>query len=114
VYPLAEAAFYLATAPKSHTYFHARAQVEAEGVSEVPDPLKDASCDARGLGHGKGYPYPHDYAGHWVAQNYLPREIAGMTPSQEGYERVVAERLVRGAAQGAGHREARSAHVRAR
>jgi len=101
VYPLVEATLYLATVPKSNTtthYFRARAQIEAEGAGEVPDPLKDASRDARGLGHGKGYLYPHDYAGHWVAQNYLPREIAGMTfytPSQEGYERIVAERLAR-------------------
>ena len=82
VYPLMEATLYLATVPKSNTmthYFRARAQIEAEGAGEVPDLLKDASRDARGLGHGKGYLYPHDYTGHWVAQNYLPREIAGMT-----------------------------------
>ena len=101
VYPLVEATLYLATAPKSNTathYFRARTHIEAEGVGEVPDPLKDASRDARGLGHGTGYLYPHDYAGHWVAQNYLPREIAGLTfytPSEEGYEKVIAERLAR-------------------
>lgn len=101
IYPLVEATLYLATAPKSNSathYFRARAQIEAEGVGEVPDHLKDANRDARGLGHGKGYLYPHEFDQHWVAQNYLPREISGMTfytPSGQGYEQVVAERLAR-------------------
>ncbi len=101
MYPLVEATLYLATAPKSNTathYFRARAQIEAEGAGEVPDHLKDANRDARGLGHGRGYLYPHEFEGHWTPQNYLPREIAGLTfytPSDQGYERIVAERLAR-------------------
>lgn len=101
VYPLVEATLYLATAPKSNTathYFRARAHIEAEGADEVPDHLKDANRDARGLGHGKGYLYPHDFEGHWTAQNYLPPRVAGTTfytPSTEGYEQVIAERLAR-------------------
>ena len=45
-----------------------------------------------------GYLYPHDHPEHFVAQNYLPREIAGMTfyaPSGEGYEAEVGARLAR-------------------
>ncbi len=101
MYPLVEATLYLATAPKSNTathYFRARAHIEAEGVSEVPDHLKDGHRDAHGLGHGRGYAYPHDYEGHWVAQGYLPRELWGLvfyTPSTEGYERIIAERVNR-------------------
>jgi putative ATPase len=101
MYPIVEATLYLATAPKSNTagnYFRARAQIEAEGAGEVPDHLKDANRDAKGLGHGKGYKYPHDFDGHFTPENYLPREIAGMTfysPSSEGYEQQVAERLER-------------------
>ena len=101
VYPLVEATLYLATAPKSNSagnYFRARAQIEAEGAGEVPDHLKDANRDAKGLGHGKGYQYPHEFDQHFVAQNYLPREISGMTfyaPSNVGYEQQVAERLER-------------------
>jgi putative ATPase len=101
MYPIVEATLYLATAPKSNTagnYFRARAQIEAEGAGEVPDHLKDANRDAKGLGHGKGYQYPHEFDGHFTPQNYLPREIAGMTfysPSSEGYEQQVAERLER-------------------
>jgi putative ATPase len=101
MYPLVEATLYLATAPKSNTtthYFRARAQIEAQGAGEVPDHLKDANRDAQSLGHGRGYLYPHDFEGHWAPQNYLPREIAGLTfytPSHEGYEKAVAERLAR-------------------
>jgi putative ATPase len=101
MYPIVEATLYLATAPKSNSagsYFRARAQIEAEGAGEVPDHLKDANRDAKGLGHGKGYLYPHEFDGHFTPQNYLPREIAGMTfyePAREGYEREVAERLER-------------------
>ncbi|HRA01131.1 MAG TPA: AAA family ATPase [Thermoflexales bacterium] len=101
MYPLAEATLYLATAPKSNSaggYFRARAQIEAEGAGEVPDPLRDANRDRKGLGHGEGYIYPHDFPEHWAPQNYLPREIAGMTfyaPSGVGYEKDVQERLAR-------------------
>jgi putative ATPase len=101
IYPLVEATLYLATAPKSNTanqYFNARKQIEREGAGEVPDHLKDASRDAKGLGHGKGYQYPHSFDEHFVAQNYLPRGISGMTfytPSNVGYEQAVAERLER-------------------
>ncbi len=101
MYPIVEATLYLATAPKSNSagnYFRARAQIEAEGAGEVPDHLKDPSRDGEGLGHGKGYVYPHDLPEHWAPQNYLPREIAGMsffTPSGVGYEQAVQERLAR-------------------
>ncbi len=101
IFPLVEATLFLATAPKSNTathYFNARAQIEREGAGEVPDHLKDANRDAKGLGHGKGYVYPHAFDEHWTPQNYLPREIAGMTfytPSGVGYEATVAERLER-------------------
>jgi putative ATPase len=101
MFPIVTATLYLATAPKSNTamsYFRARAQIEREGAGEVPDHLKDANRDAKGLGHGAGYAYPHDFSGHFTPQNYLPKDIAGMTfyaPSGEGYESTVAERLAR-------------------
>ena len=98
-YHLAECTLYLATAPKSNScgaYFRALAAVEEEGKTEVPDHLKDAHRDAGALGHGKGYQYPHDFPGHWVAQQYLPDALRGRrfyTPGTEGYEREIAERL---------------------
>ena len=101
IFPLVEATLFLATAPKSNTatnYFNARTQIEQEGAGDVPDHLKDANRDAKGLGHGKGYLYPHSFDEHWVPQNYLPRGVSGMTfytPSGVGYEATVAERLER-------------------
>lgn len=101
IFPMVEATLYLATAPKSNTtthYFSARAQIEREGAGEVPDHLKDGNRDAKGLGHGKDYIYPHEFEGHFTAQNYLPKDIAGMsfyTPSNQGYEQAVSDRLAR-------------------
>ncbi len=98
-YNLAQAAIYLATAPKSNStgaYFKALADVEREGKVEVPDHLKDASRDSKALGHGAGYKYPHDYPGHWVEQQYLPTALKGRRyyqPSDQGYEREIQERL---------------------
>jgi len=100
-YPLAEATLYLATAPKSNSakaYFTALALVEAEGQTQVPAHLQDASRDGKALGHGKGYQYPHDFPGHHVAQQYLPDALRGTRfyePGREGYEAQVAERLER-------------------
>ncbi len=78
-FPLAEAALYLATAPKSNSalgFFDALKSVEAE-AAEVPTHIKDASRDAKGFGHGEGYLYPHAFRDHWVAQEYLPETLRG-------------------------------------
>src|SRR5512140_986094 len=101
VYPIVEATLYLATAPKSNSagaYFRALKQVEAEGKVDVPSQLQDANRDAKALGHGKGYQYPHEFEGHHIPQNYLPDAIKGMRfyePSDQGYETQVADRLAR-------------------
>ncbi len=76
---LANAALYLATAPKSNStlgYFDAFKAVEAE-QAEVPNHLKDANRDHEGFGHGEGYLYPHAFRDHWVAQEYLPESLRG-------------------------------------
>ena len=96
---LAQAAIYLATAPKSNSagaYFKALADVEEEGLVEVPDHLKDSTRDGEALGHGEGYKYPHKYPGHFVRQQYLPDRLQGRhyyRPSDQGYERLIKERL---------------------
>jgi putative ATPase len=100
-YALAEATLYLATAPKSNSasaYWKALADVERDGIVEVPNHLKDASRDGKALGHGQGYRYPHDYPGHHVRQQYLPDRLQGhryYEPGVLGYERQIAERLRR-------------------
>jgi putative ATPase len=96
---LAECCLYLATAPKSNTtlsYFDALRYVEQEQTGDVPNPLKDASRDAKGLGHGQGYRYPHAYREGYVPQQYLPENMQGLyfyNPKEEGYERKVVDRL---------------------
>jgi len=98
-YNLAQAAIYLATAPKSNSavaYFKALADVEEEGKTEVPDHLKDAHRDRKALGHGEGYKHPHSYPGHYVKQQYLPDELQGRRyyePSEQGYEKEIKKRL---------------------
>jgi putative ATPase len=98
---LAEATLYLATAPKSNSVLaiaKALEDVEREGEIEVPDHLKDASRDAKGLGHGQGYRYPHNFPGHHVAQQYLPAALQGRRwykPGDQGYEQEIAERLAK-------------------
>ena len=96
---LAQCCLYLATAPKSnstYTFFDALKYVENEQSGEVPNPLKDGNRDAEGLGHGKGYHYPHAYHNHYVSQQYLPDDMQGVyfyEPSDVGYERTIKERL---------------------
>ena len=91
-YHLAQATMYLALAPKSNStqaYFRAKAALEDQGATRVPAPLQDAHRDQKGLGHGQGYLYPHDYPGHWVDQVYLPadlRQASFYEPGTEGEE----------------------------
>lgn len=101
IYPIVEATLYLATAPKSNTataYFKAFKLIEERGITEVPNHLKDANRDAKALGHGKGYQYPHEHPEHFLPQQYLPKALLGTvfyTPSSQGYEQSVAQRLER-------------------
>ncbi|PWB51087.1 MAG: AAA family ATPase, partial [Anaerolineales bacterium] len=101
VYPIVEATLYLATAPKSNTatsYFKAFQLIEQEGTGDVPQHLQDSNRDAVALGHGKDYRYPHESPEHFLPQQYLPRSVLGTyfyTPSSQGYEAEVAERLQR-------------------
>jgi putative ATPase len=100
-FPLAQAALYLATAPKSNSvfaFFDALAAAEKEQEEEVPSHLRDASRDSEGFGHGANYLYPHAYRDHWVAQQYLPSSLQGRLfyqPSAQGYESGLAEQVQR-------------------
>lgn len=99
VFPIAEATLYLATAPKSNSamaYFKALEEIQAHGAGPVPIHLMDSSRDAKGLGHGQGYQYPHSFPGHHIPQQYLPSSLLGTEfyqPSDQGYEARIAERL---------------------
>ena len=95
--PLAEATVYVACAPKSNAAYlgieKALKDVEAGRVMEVPTHLKDASMDSEGLGHGKGYKYAHDYKGHFVEQEYMPKKVTYYEPTEIGFEKQFKERL---------------------
>ncbi len=96
--PLAMAALYIATAPKSNASYvaidNAIEAVRNEPSREVPDHLKDASYkSAKKLGAGVGYLYPHSYDGHYVKQVYMPEQKTFYTPSSEGFEKIVQERI---------------------
>ncbi|HZD57992.1 MAG TPA: AAA family ATPase [Anaerolineales bacterium] len=101
IYPIVEATLYLATAPKSNSagaYFKAFQLIEEEGKTDVPRHLQDANRDAKALGHGKGYQYPHEGPDHFLPQQYLPKALLGTyfyQPSTQGYEEQVVDRLAR-------------------
>jgi len=90
---LAEAAIYLARAPKSNSVVVAlgKASKDARSADPVPLHLKEPSGHPglKKLGFGKEYRYPHDYPGHVVAQQYRPARFEGeryYEPSGEGEE----------------------------
>ncbi len=103
-YALAQAAAYVASAPKSNraggAYFAALADVEEHGRLPVPLHLRPSSHRrlTREHGYGKGYLYPHDFEGADVEQQYLPDALAGKVyyePSDQGLEQQIGDRLAR-------------------
>ncbi len=96
--PLAQATVYCATAPKSNAsalgIWAAKADVEQGRTLPVPEHLKDAHYKgAKRLGHGQGYKYAHDYAGHVVEQEYAPTTKKYYEPTDQGFEVRVRERM---------------------
>ncbi len=80
--PLAETTIYLATCKKDNSAYlaidGALAKVRETGNLPVPLHLRNAPTSLmKDLGYADGYLYPHDFPGHWVAQQYLPDELTG-------------------------------------
>ena len=77
--PLAEACILLATAPKSNSACvaidRAQADLRAGKGRGFPRELQNVHADGTGFEREQGYPYPHDFPGHWVRQQYLPDEL---------------------------------------
>ena len=87
LYPLAQAALYLANTEKSNStlgLFDAIKVVRQAQKQQVPAHLRDAHRDGQAFGDGLGYRYPHAYAEHWVAQQYLPAALQGQVFWQPG------------------------------
>lgn len=95
--PLAQAAVYVACAPKSNAAYlgieSALKDVEEGKTLEVPDHLKDATGDCEEFGHGKGYKYAHDFKNHYVKQEYKPSDKTYYIPTDIGYEKKIKDWL---------------------
>jgi putative ATPase len=97
---LAEAAVYLATAPKSNSLYVAYSKIQEaikKGASEsVPMNIRNAPTPLmKELGYGEGYKYAHDYPDHIVDQQHLPDDQKGSrfyTPGNLGYEKEIDSR----------------------
>jgi putative ATPase len=98
--PLAQAAIYVACAPKSNAsaaaVWQAVADAQEKKTAAVPKHLKDSHyAAAKKMGFGADYKYPHSYEGAFVPQEYLPGEIRKKyyRPSDRGYEKNIGEYL---------------------
>ncbi len=99
--PLAQAATYLASAPKSNASYKAMLaaaqDVKGRGALPVPHHLRNApTALMQELGYGKDYKYAHNDQDHIVDQQHLPTELLGKryyAPLDSGYERQIQERL---------------------
>jgi putative ATPase len=98
---LAQAAVYLATAPKSNALYSAYQKVEKDvrELENMPVPLHIRNAPTslmRDLGYGKEYKYPHDYPDHFVEEEYLPENLKGKIyyhPTEQGFEKEIKKRL---------------------
>jgi putative ATPase len=98
---LAEAATYLATAPKSNALYLAekavKKEIDASGAQPVPLHIRNAPTKLmKALGYSRGYLYPHNYPGGWVAQSYMPEKTTNRIfykPTDRGFEQEIRKRM---------------------
>jgi putative ATPase len=98
---LAQAAVYLATAPKSNSIYSAfgkaNAAIKKTGALPVPFHIRNAPTKLmKDLGYGKNYKYAHNYEDAIVPQEYLPDKLKGQhfyLPTTRGFEKTIKERL---------------------
>ena len=101
--PLAQAALYVATAPKSNSSIvaidGALDDIKNLETARVPLHLKDTHYkSSEKIGHGKDYKYPHDYPFNYIPQDYLPegfKDKEYYKPSENGFEQGIKERLAK-------------------
>jgi putative ATPase len=98
---LSQVTTYLACAPKSNAAYlavdAALSDVERHPPYGVPLHLRNAPTSfMKREGYGKGYKYPHDFPGHFIEQDYLPKELGEREyyrPTDIGREQSIGERL---------------------
>ncbi len=100
---LAEAAVYLASAPKSNALYltekAVKGEIEQSGPLPVPLHIRNAPTQLmKKLGYSQGYRYPHNYPGAWIEQEYLPDDMKNRVfyrPTQRGFEQEIRKRMDR-------------------
>jgi putative ATPase len=101
--PMAQAACYLASCPKSNATYTALRKMEKivaehQGV-EIPRHLRNAPTELmKEMGNAAGYKYPHDYPDAFVPERYLPQELGDLIvyePGTQGIDPQIGERLKR-------------------
>ena len=100
---LAQAAIYVATAPKSNASYmainKALEDIEKKDIGSVPAHLRDQNyTGGKKLGSGESYLYPHAYEGNYVKQQYLPDELIQTSyynACDNGYEKKIKERIMK-------------------
>jgi putative ATPase len=98
---LAQAAVYLATAPKSNSIYLAfrkiKDVVKSTGTLPVPLHIRNAPTELmKELGYGKSYKYAHNFKDAYIQQEYLPEELQNQRyyfPTERGYEKIIKQRL---------------------
>jgi putative ATPase len=98
---LAQAAVYLATAPKSNSLYTAfqGVQKDVRELENMPVPLhirNPVTSLMKDLGYGKDYKYPHDYPDHFIEEDYLTENLRGRIyyhPTDQGFEKEIKRRL---------------------
>lgn len=101
--PLAQAAIYVACAPKSNSSYKgiesALKEIKDGITGEVPLHLLNTSINKKtNLQKSTEYKYPHNYEGNFVKQQYLPENKKGKRfyyPTENGYEKMIKERLIK-------------------
>jgi putative ATPase len=96
--PLAQAAIYIACAPKSNAsakaIWSALSDVKTKRTIPVPKHLKDSHyAGAKKQGYGAEYKYPHDWPEGFVGQEYLPGKTAYYSPTARGREKIMKDYL---------------------
>jgi putative ATPase len=98
---LAQAAVYLATAPKSNSVYAAMGKIKKaigeSGALPVPFHIRNAPTRLmKEIGYGDGYQYAHDFQEAYVPQEYLPEPLQNKRfylPSSRGYEKTIRDRM---------------------
>lgn len=100
---LSQVTTYLASTAKSNASYmalrSAQNTVREEGAKSIPLHLRNAPTSLmKEQGYGKGYSYPHNHPGHFIAQDYFPEDLDAKQfyhPTTEGVEKRIYERLVK-------------------